>query len=1392
MADIKKEEPVDGSEELTEQILPEGGLIEELVEQSGTLDESLDEQSVEPDNKMINSLLSTYLGDEMLELLKEHADIAEFETMDNANNALVFGGRTKDGIKFVQYRDGEDFLTNTGGKQSLSSIEKYSLSPVDKFSDEKIKKVIANHIQKLKSNFVDDKTRARQAKRLSNIRRINRSLTTVFGFDDPRQAEAFIAAWLMKDSTCRLSGIPGTGKTTVVESAGLLLANSYGFDAENRFIPKTPSDPDSTFFTFEMGQEYEAYLNNNNDGIRVAWENWRFTEWYTYHEETGSKMDRKLILNDEGSDEDTVSGSYLFDNTFLQRKYEVPQTSGGETQKWKIGSMNPGDFRKALLNVWIWKETLTSPLDGSEYYEYHILPINLGLEAFANGDGRIAEGQPHPNKKYSEYKALYTVNYTRILGSGITVPDGSTLADEVTRLNLRTDAGRNEGYDLREWLMTHYYDARVKKDEDNPAGWTEIKGEMLREIGTAKIDYDKRADEVLYGMDIRQVSRKDPINKDKTISSYEFEPIPRPVVTQPVKFFNEANRSQSGVEDAILGLIAEKEVEYRGRSFRSPDFVAWMDTNPHQKGNDLAFVDRIDMELIFSTLTLGQKYIQLNSQYNPESISTSSMEKEAISQPQDKIIFDTTIGIASDSYEKAESLRILDLMKLWKQIEEIPFNNTGGDLNNYNGLRDISLLSVMFTQRFMTKPLQNESGNSNRNIELPEARTIHSSPLIDISKASNLELLDAQIPAGFKDNAQAFGDINEESKPMQTPTLFKRVLGFRFTKSLVKLSRAFAFLRGKDFVTRTEILDALPYVVGHRMGPARAGNDPKGRDTGLVDKAMGSLTSEQELIKELIVAGYVKTAPEIEGTKVSSGVWKPLADDTNNPYGKNRKNTLLDVWDSYFQRCVSILQSSGNFAEYEKKVLHPLKEVLNGSLAIAESNKTTPIHWHIAAMVVEMEKKANSGDCLRQDDGMTYQTRYNTYFKAMNAPTRDINPLGHGVEVAATEEAIQLDYSLYDYYYLRGKIANDPLLFTDDRTYLLGLLESRIQAFVGASFNLNPEETSNVTYALSSYNLWDNSDLVNKYIVQPNPGVAINSTYNDAIGGYGQLFGKIDNDFDVQTLIPDDSYETLFDVAGASAFSYQMSNQKMRITGSYTHDQDYNNDFVSISSKTARSPGTYLSDTDAVTDAFSGWTGSGVVIDPDRGTIFETSLDFGVTMEDIESSLESILKNPTMEPTEAIEKVTASTWMKDVFTSKGAIFCFELQHHPNSRGANSLLLLMKEKDLIDRDATQIPGDELRLWVWVAANIKTDDDDYSKKVSLVTTYGITSAFLENFDLLGNKIDIPGTFVSIDNEDYYQSGEGSETIYLDSGNITEADVNAYNSLFREAIRRSTQGA
>ena len=55
-------------------------------------------------------------------------------------------------------------------------------------------------------------------------------------------------------------------------------------------------------------------------------------------------------------------------------------------------------------------------------------------------------------------------------------------------------------------------------------------------------------------------------------------------------------------------MIAEKEVEYRGQVFSSPNFTAFMDTNPHVGGNDLAFTDRIDMELMFPSALLDQRY----------------------------------------------------------------------------------------------------------------------------------------------------------------------------------------------------------------------------------------------------------------------------------------------------------------------------------------------------------------------------------------------------------------------------------------------------------------------------------------------------------------------------------------------------------------------------------------------------------------------------------------------------------------------------------------------------------------------------------------------------------------------------------------------------------------
>ena len=133
---------------------------------------------------------------------------------------------------------------------------------------------------------------------------------------------------------------------------------------------------------------------------------------------------------------------------------------------------------------------------------------------------------------------------------------------------IKTDTGLNEGFTLREFLLSAYYDERTgpAKQMLNPKS---IDREMRQEVGIAKIDADKRADEILYGIDIQQITEE---GVKGSVQTYKFTPVPRAIVTQPVKFFNEANRSGAGVEDAVLGLIAEREVEYRGQTFGSPNF----------------------------------------------------------------------------------------------------------------------------------------------------------------------------------------------------------------------------------------------------------------------------------------------------------------------------------------------------------------------------------------------------------------------------------------------------------------------------------------------------------------------------------------------------------------------------------------------------------------------------------------------------------------------------------------------------------------------------------------------------------------------------------------------------------------------------------------------------
>ena len=175
--------------------------------------------------------------------------------------------------------------------------------------------------------------------------------------------------------------------------------------------------------------------------------------------------------------------------------------------------------------------------------------------------------------------------------------------------------------------------------------------------------------------------------------------------------------------------------------------------------------------------------------------------------------------------------------------------------------------------------------------------------------------------------------------------------------TFAKLSSALAFLRGKSYVTRQEILDGLPYVTAHRLGRAKSS---KGEIQGL--PATLQFNNEQEWIREAIVNGY-------------------LLQETNIGFSQGGL-PLMDIWDLYYRRCVDALKSAPALFWYEQQVLIPLHQALIQAGSDV-GNKFTPVHWHIATMVVQNEKSATMQSLTKPyrtyAHGDDYQSNYNYY-----------------------------------------------------------------------------------------------------------------------------------------------------------------------------------------------------------------------------------------------------------------------------------------------------------------------------------------------------------------------------------------------------------------------------
>ena len=130
----------------------------------------------------------------------------------------------------------------------------------------------------------------------------------------------------------------------------------------------------------------------------------------------------------------------------------------------------------------------------------------------------------------------------------------------------------------------------------------------LDAIGKVQADPSLTPDDVLYRLDLA-----------KLIKGEGEVVYPRKIVTQPVKWLNEITRANNVLQDAFLGLLAEREVEYRDQKFSSPHFLGLADFNPADLGGsqDLSWpvADRFDLLVEIPALPLIKRVNLTLSKY---------------------------------------------------------------------------------------------------------------------------------------------------------------------------------------------------------------------------------------------------------------------------------------------------------------------------------------------------------------------------------------------------------------------------------------------------------------------------------------------------------------------------------------------------------------------------------------------------------------------------------------------------------------------------------------------------------------------------------------------------------------------------------------------------------
>lgn len=387
--------------------------------------------------------------------------------------------------------------------------------------------------------------------------------------------------------------------------------------------------------------------------------------------------------------------------------------------------------------------------------------------------------------------------------SGKDGPEGKDWRDDLEKIK-RVD-------DLFEWMKVNQY------------------------FGMTQYNADKEPEDIFFKTDISIVSEEK--SDGKETDRYHFAPTAREIVTSFIKLHNESNRLGPNTADALLGLLAERRVEYKGQYFSSPARKEWkghlnyFDYNPHLDTEgfemDRALLDRIDIGIYLPGGSLNTRYEVLKKR----------VQMKALGLPED--LMEALRRKDGQGNYVLNPLTPSDIIKLWDIAQTIPIDD--------EALRWITFFTNLgnMTVRVYKDGTYYDTDESSGFPEPKAMSNTYIDPTVMSYKGSKDQMTLKEIP-------QPMGTGGSYFPIMSTIDAFNRPLGSRAALSFINLVKAetlFRYMLAPDkskvqlafivnqrkmnkngkympetpaqtkvrMVQITKLLDFLPYVLDHRI-----------------------------------------------------------------------------------------------------------------------------------------------------------------------------------------------------------------------------------------------------------------------------------------------------------------------------------------------------------------------------------------------------------------------------------------------------------------------------------------------------------------------------------------------------------------------------------------------